>query len=88
MDTGVRSIVSDRLEADGYGRGCLIGDLSLEASGSSELLRAQLEKIFQEWREEIPEFSSLEPLRARSKTSCRDVSAGCVRNRTNHTTQW
>jgi TetR/AcrR family transcriptional regulator, transcriptional repressor for nem operon len=43
-------IITGRLEADGYGRGCLIGDLSLEASGSSELLRTQLDTIFAEWR--------------------------------------
>lgn len=43
-------IITGRLEADGYARGCLIGDLSLEASGSSELLRSQLEAIFAEWR--------------------------------------
>ncbi|WP_245316828.1 TetR family transcriptional regulator C-terminal domain-containing protein, partial [Bradyrhizobium manausense] len=43
-------IITGRLEADGYGRGCLIGDLSLEASGSSELLRARLSAIFAEWR--------------------------------------
>lgn len=43
-------IITGRLEADGYGRGCLIGDLSLEASGSSELLRARLAQIFAEWR--------------------------------------
>ena len=39
-------IITGRLEADGYGRGCLIGDLSLEASGSSELLRVRLTEIF------------------------------------------
>jgi TetR/AcrR family transcriptional repressor of nem operon len=43
-------IITGRLEADGFARGCLIGDLSLEASGSSELLRTQLETIFAEWR--------------------------------------
>ncbi len=43
-------IITDKLEADGFGRGCLIGDLSLEASGSSEMLRAQLANIFAEWR--------------------------------------
>src|SRR5215470_1033827 len=43
-------IITGRLEADGFARGCLIGDFSLEASGSSELLRAQLEAIFAEWR--------------------------------------
>src|SRR5437763_2144612 len=35
-------IITSRLEADGFARGCLIGDLSLEASGNSEMLRAQL----------------------------------------------
>jgi len=44
-------IITGRLEADGYARGCLIGDLSLEASGSSETLRTQLDAIFTEWRE-------------------------------------
>jgi TetR/AcrR family transcriptional repressor of nem operon len=29
----------------------LIGDLSLEASGSSDLLRARLSAIFKEWRQ-------------------------------------
>jgi TetR/AcrR family transcriptional regulator, transcriptional repressor for nem operon len=43
-------IITGRLEADGYGRGCLIGDLSLEATGSSEMLRARLAAIFAEWR--------------------------------------
>jgi TetR/AcrR family transcriptional regulator, transcriptional repressor for nem operon len=43
-------IITGRLEGDGFSRGCLIGDLSLEASGSSELLRTQLMSIFQEWR--------------------------------------
>jgi TetR/AcrR family transcriptional repressor of nem operon len=43
-------IITGRLEADGFLRGCLIGDLSLEASISSELLRTRLAEIFQEWR--------------------------------------
>ncbi|MBR0991387.1 TetR family transcriptional regulator C-terminal domain-containing protein [Bradyrhizobium japonicum] len=43
-------IITGRLEADGYGRGCLIGDLSLEAAGSSEMLRTRLAEIFAEWR--------------------------------------
>jgi TetR/AcrR family transcriptional repressor of nem operon len=43
-------IITGRLEDDGFTRGCLIGDLSLEASGSSEPLRTQLMTIFQEWR--------------------------------------
>jgi TetR/AcrR family transcriptional regulator, transcriptional repressor for nem operon len=44
-------IITGRLEHDGFARGCLIGDLSLEATGSSELLRSQLADIFREWRE-------------------------------------
>src|SRR3569623_604026 len=43
-------IITGRLEADGYGRGCLSGDLSLEAAGSSEMLRTRLGEIFAEWR--------------------------------------
>jgi TetR/AcrR family transcriptional regulator, transcriptional repressor for nem operon len=43
-------IITGRLESDGFSRGCLIGDLSLEASGSSEVLRTRLAAIFQEWR--------------------------------------
>ena len=43
-------IITGKLASDAWSRGCLIGDLSLEASGSSEPLRAQLDAIFREWR--------------------------------------
>jgi TetR/AcrR family transcriptional repressor of nem operon len=43
-------IISGLLEADKWNRGCLIGDFSLETTSQSELLRARLEAIFQEWR--------------------------------------
>ena len=43
-------IITERLAADGFARGCLIGDFSLEACGHSELLRERLEEIFGEWR--------------------------------------
>jgi TetR/AcrR family transcriptional repressor of nem operon len=43
-------IITGKLEGDGWSRGCLIGDLSLEAPGSSEALRARLVAIFAEWR--------------------------------------
>jgi len=43
-------IITGKLEGDGWSRGCLIGDLSLEASGSSEALRERLVAIFAEWR--------------------------------------
>jgi TetR/AcrR family transcriptional repressor of nem operon len=44
-------IVTERLEGDGFARGCLIGDLSLEAPGHSERLRERLAEIYEEWRE-------------------------------------
>jgi TetR/AcrR family transcriptional repressor of nem operon len=43
-------IITTRLEADRWTRGCLIGDLSLEASGQSEVLRKRLATIYEEWR--------------------------------------
>ena len=43
-------IITGRLKSDGWNRGCLIGDLSLEASLQSKLLRKRLEAIFREWR--------------------------------------
>jgi TetR/AcrR family transcriptional repressor of nem operon len=43
-------IITGRLEQDGWTRGCLIGDLSLEASTTSDALRERLAAIFLEWR--------------------------------------
>jgi TetR/AcrR family transcriptional regulator, transcriptional repressor for nem operon len=43
-------IVTERLAADGFTRGCLIGDFSLEAAPQSAALRQQLATIFAEWR--------------------------------------
>src|SRR5215475_10036417 len=43
-------IISGRLEGAQWNRGCLIGDLSLEASLQSKRLRKRLEEIFCEWR--------------------------------------
>jgi TetR/AcrR family transcriptional repressor of nem operon len=43
-------IISGVLAGDKWNRGCLIGDLSLETSAQSKLLRERLETIFQEWR--------------------------------------
>jgi TetR/AcrR family transcriptional repressor of nem operon len=43
-------IITTKLEADQWARGCLIGDLSLEATGHSEALRARLVAIYEEWR--------------------------------------
>ena len=43
-------MITDRLAKDGFRRGCLIGDFSLEAAPQSDLLRARLAEIFAEWR--------------------------------------
>lgn len=43
-------IITERLAADDFARGCLIGDFSLEAAPLSEMLRERLETIFTEWR--------------------------------------
>src|SRR5213593_959148 len=43
-------IITGKLERDGWRIGCLIGDLSLEASSHSKRLRKQLNAIFKKWR--------------------------------------
>ena len=43
-------IISGVLADAKWNRGCLIGDLSLETTGESKVLRHRLEAIFQEWR--------------------------------------
>lgn len=43
-------IITERLEADGFARGCLIGDFGLEAAPQSDMLRERLVVIFAEWR--------------------------------------
>lgn len=47
-------LVTDRLAADAFTRGCLIGDFSLEVVQASEDLRAQLQAIYREW---LPPFA-------------------------------
>lgn len=42
-------IITDRLAADGFKRGCLIGDFSLEIVQESEVLRQHLIRIYSEW---------------------------------------
>jgi TetR/AcrR family transcriptional repressor of nem operon len=42
-------IVTGRLAADGYFRGCLIGDFSVEVSQASEPLRERLAAVYREW---------------------------------------
>ena len=48
-------IISDRLAADGYVRGCLIGDFSLEVVQESEPLRQHLITIYREWLQPFSE---------------------------------
>jgi TetR/AcrR family transcriptional regulator, transcriptional repressor for nem operon len=43
-------MITARLADDGFTRGCLIGDFSLEAIPHSEMLRERLLEIFAEWR--------------------------------------
>jgi TetR/AcrR family transcriptional repressor of nem operon len=43
-------IITDRIAAAEFSRGCLIGDFSLEAAPQSEMLRTRLGEIFAEWR--------------------------------------
>ena len=43
-------IITGRLAGAEFGRGCLIGDFSLEAAPQSEMLRTRLTEIFAEWR--------------------------------------
>ena len=43
-------IITGVLAADGWNRGCLIGDFSIETPGESPSLRERLEAIFKEWR--------------------------------------
>jgi TetR/AcrR family transcriptional repressor of nem operon len=42
-------IITDRLASAEFRRGCLVGDLSLEAAPQSEMLRTRLVEFFAEW---------------------------------------
>ena len=41
--------ITKRLKADGFTRGCLIGDFSVEVAQQSEMLRTRLQQIYVEW---------------------------------------
>jgi TetR/AcrR family transcriptional repressor of nem operon len=43
-------VITDKLERDRWTIGCLIGDLSLQVTSHSNLLRKRLDSIFREWR--------------------------------------
>jgi TetR/AcrR family transcriptional regulator, transcriptional repressor for nem operon len=42
-------VITDRIVAAEFRRGCLVGDLSLEAAPQSEMLRTRLVEFFAEW---------------------------------------
>lgn len=44
-------LITERLAGDGFTRGCLIGDFSLETAFLSDTLRERLKTIFLEWRQ-------------------------------------
>ena len=44
-------VITAKLKAEDWAQGCLIGNLSLEVSTESKLLRTRLSRIFAEWRE-------------------------------------
>src|SRR5262249_33498705 len=48
-------IITGVLQGAKWSRGCLIGDLSLEASLQSKPLRKRLEEIYREWRTRFAE---------------------------------
>jgi TetR/AcrR family transcriptional repressor of nem operon len=48
-------IITERLAADGFTRGCLIGDFSLETAQTSEPLRRRLQAIYGEWLQPFAE---------------------------------
>ncbi len=49
-------LITDRLMGDDFVRGCLIGDLSVEAPSHSEPIRDRLNDIYQEWTEMFTEW--------------------------------
>jgi TetR/AcrR family transcriptional repressor of nem operon len=48
-------LITSRLEAENWARGCMIGNLSLETVVHSEKLRLELVSIFERWREPFAE---------------------------------
>ncbi|KRE96818.1 TetR family transcriptional regulator [Frateuria sp. Soil773] len=42
-------LIVERLRADGFERGCLIGDLGIEMTQTSELIRNRLRAVFRQW---------------------------------------
>jgi TetR/AcrR family transcriptional repressor of nem operon len=44
-------LIVARLRTDGFERGCLIGDLSIEVTQTSEPIREQLQAVFRQWLE-------------------------------------
>lgn len=64
-------------ESNGFVRGCLIGNLSLELGGTSGAVRSQLQDIFRRWQETIEEHVAL-ALPLRSSNECRKIAAAML----------
>lgn len=47
--------IVERLRADGFERGCLIGDLGIEMTQTSELIRDRLQAVFRQWLQPFAE---------------------------------
>ena len=48
-------MIVERLRTDGFERGCLIGDFSLEVTQTSDLIREQLHRVFERWLQPFAE---------------------------------
>lgn len=48
-------MIVERLRTDGFERGCLIGDLSIEVTQTSDLIREQLHRVFEQWLQPFAE---------------------------------
>ncbi|MDO1527536.1 TetR family transcriptional regulator C-terminal domain-containing protein [Fulvimonas sp. R45] len=48
-------LIVERLRADGFERGCLIGDLSIEVTQTSDLIRERLQVVFRQWLQPFAE---------------------------------
>src|SRR5260221_1100260 len=67
-------IITVRLAADDFTRGCLIGDFSLEAIPHSEMLRSRLVEIFAQWR--APPSACLSPAQTAAETAAPLTAGG------------
>lgn len=48
-------LIVERLQMDGFERGCLIGDLSIEMTQTSKMIRDRLQAVFEQWLQPFAE---------------------------------